>query len=125
MPDIKPHRYIVTDPCYIMDKKQYQAICRRRAGEPDFEDQPFPLISVDCDTGHSIVFWAIVGTGGDGGLHRVVRSKDGTRRGEEVYVDSGMLCVAEDFKGWRKLLGYTYPTLKSALTALPKIAKKL
>jgi hypothetical protein len=125
MADTSPYKFIITDPCYIMDKGQYHAICDRRIDEPDFEQQSFPLASKDKDTGRPIVFWTIIGTGGDGSFRRSVRAKDGTVRKEEVFVDSGMLCVAEDPDGWDKSVGATYRTLRAALTALPRIARKL
>ncbi len=118
-------KYIVTDPCYIMDKRQYREICSRHTGEPDFENQSFPLASVEQDTRRPIVFWSIIGTGGDGIVTRRVKGKDGNVREERVCVDSGMLCVAEDQEGWCKNVGATYPTLKSALAALQRIRRRL
>lgn len=105
-------RFIVTDPCYIMDSEQYDRICDE--DDCDFEGQSFPLKSVHRNGKKEIVFHGIKATlDGDGSfiLH-----------GRTIGVDSGMLCVAECEKGWRgERLGYPCETFREAL-ALMKLA---
>jgi hypothetical protein len=120
-------QFIITDPCYIFDEKQYQDICQlydkfremglnENALDP-FEAQKFPLESKHCETKQPIVFHIIKGTpNGDGGYDF---------RGQEIGVDAGMLCIAESKKGWDKeQLGATFETLSEAESHFRHILSK-
>lgn len=104
-------KYIITDPCYIMDDKQYQKICDEGC---DFEGQEFPLESKRDEDGEPITFHTIEGTpDGDGSM---------MFRGQDIRVDAGMLCVAFCEKGWEgERLGAKFSSLKVALSNFPKI----
>jgi hypothetical protein len=109
-------QYIITDPCYIMDEKQYDKICLEESC--DFEGQAFPLKSIKCDVGgnEEIVFLKIEGTPhGDGGC---------TYKGQDIGVDAGMLCIAFSENGWEEQeSGATFKTFREAEEAFPKILK--
>lgn len=115
-------KFIITDPCYIMDEKQYDKICKEDAC--DFEGQTFPLQSKHRYTKKPITFHIIEGTpNGDGSY---------TYKGQDIGVDAGMLCIAESSVGWGKAkedssfattFGATFNTLAEAEAALPKIMR--
>lgn len=106
-------KYIITDPCYIMDDKQYDEIC---ASGCVFELQVFPLKSIHRLTNKPIIFHTIKHTpNGDGGH---------VYRGEMIGVDAGLLCIAESENGWNdEMFGATFKTLDAAKRAFPKILK--
>ena len=105
-------KYIITDPCYIMDDKQYDNICEKE--HCDFEGQNFPLSSTHRYTKQPITFHTIEGTpNGDGSY---------SYKGQWIGVDAGMLCIAENTKGWdEERHGATFATLKGAQSALVRI----
>jgi hypothetical protein len=110
----KEMKFIITDPCYIMNQEQYQRICDEGC---DFEGQSFPLESTHRDTGRKITFWTIEGTpNGDGSM---------TYKGQDIGVDAGMLCVAEANDGdfCDDEFGAKFETLAQAEKALPIIIK--
>lgn len=103
--------FIITDPSYIMNNKQYDKICREDAC--DFEGQSFPLKSKHRENKTPIIFHTIVGTPNGDGSYNYQR--------QDIGVDSGMLCIAENKKGWNESFGATFETLKQAEDALPII----
>lgn len=116
-------QFIITDPCYIMDEQQYDKICSlfdiwKKAAYDimidvnlnslnPFEYLVFPFASFHDKTKNPILFHHIEGTpNGDGGY---------IYSGQEIGVDSGMLCIAECDKGWKdEKLGATFDTLNDA-----------
>jgi hypothetical protein len=106
-------KFMIIDPCYIMDELQYSHICRKN--ECAFEEQKFPLFSYEKDTDESIIFHTIISTGGDG----CFVAKDDQTCG----VDSGMLSIVESEKGWDPdaYYGAIFDTLKEAETNLDYI----
>lgn len=106
-------QYIITDPCYIMDDKQYDKICDDGF---NFEGQDFPLKTKRKDDGESIIFHTIETTPfGDGGY---------VFRGQTIGVDAGLLCVAFCEKGWKsEKFGATFSKLDVAMRNFPKIIK--
>ena len=106
-------KYIITDPCYIMDDKQYQKICDDGC---DFEGQDFPLESKRESDGEKITFYTIEGTpNGDGSM---------IFRGQDIGVDAGMLCIAFCEKGWStERSGARFSSLEDAKVNLPRILK--
>ena len=111
----KIKKYIITDPCYIMDEKQYHDICYEQSC--DFEGQSFPLKSKRRDDGVDIVFHIIDGTPNGDGSYEF--------RGQEIGVDAGMLCVAFCEEGWEdEDWGATSSTLESALKNFPYILSR-
>lgn len=108
-------KFIITDPCYIMDDKQYDKICSE--DNYDFEGQVFPLKSKHKKTGVEIVFHKIEGTPNGNGSY-VFNLQD-------IGVDSGMLCIAEtkNKNGWSEKFGATFKTLGSAKLYFPYIIK--
>ena len=112
-------KYIITDPCYVMDTKQYDDICNNDNCE--FENQEFPLNSILRDTKNvPIIFHTIQGTpNGDGSCEY---------NGLQIGVDSGMLCIMEiKLKDWprsRKWFGASFDTLQEAQNAFPGIIKQ-
>jgi len=105
-------KYIITDPCYIMDNEQYDNICDEH--DCDFEGLPFPLESTRRSDGEKITFYKIEGTpNGDGSM---------MFRGQDIGVDAGMLCIASCEKGWdSESLGATFLSLKTAENNFPRI----
>lgn len=108
------NKYIITDPCYIMDTAQYDAICEKE--NCDFEGQKFPLVSKHRETGKPIKFFRIEQT----------PNGDGSREywGNIISVDAGMLCIAWNAAGWNEALGATFDTLADAKRAFPSIIKR-
>lgn len=108
-------KYIITDPCYIMNKAQYDEICETR--DCDFEGQLFPMDSKHQKDGDAIRFLTIRGTGGDGSTEY---------NGENIGVDSGMLCIAEREIGWyNESFGAKFETIEEAMRALPFILSRI
>lgn len=107
-------KFIITDPCYIMDRKQYKQICDEGC---DFEGQNFPLKSTHRFGGKEITFHKIQGTpNGDGSY---------TFRGQQIGVDSGMLCIAECDTHWNaEKFGATFCTLQNAENNFEQILSK-
>jgi len=109
-------RFIITDPCYIMDDKQYQAICYFGC---DFEGQSFPIVSARQRDGVAIKIHLIDGTpNGDGST---------TYKGQMIGVDAGMLCIAEVIEGknwYTEKWGATFETYKEARAAFRGILKR-
>ena len=106
-------KFIITDPCYIMDKKQYGAICDLGC---DFEGQKFPFVSARRSDGKPITFHLIDGTGGDGSTEY---------NGQQIGVDAGMLCIAESADGWKsEKFGATFEILGEARNAFKHIIKQ-
>jgi hypothetical protein len=106
-------KFIITDPCYIMNEKQYDDICRNEGY--NFEGQKFPLASKNRDNDKDIIFHTIVGTPNGDGSYMF--------RGQDIGVDAGMLCIAECEDGWKATLGATFSSLKVAQNNLPNILK--
>lgn len=108
-------KFIITDPCYIMNEVQYYDICAKGC---DFEGQDFPLESTHRDSGKKIVFHRIEGTpNGDGSY---------IYKGRDIGVDAGMLCIAEavegDFSGEK--FGALFSTLGDARSSFNFINSK-
>lgn len=105
-------KFIVVDPCYVMDEKQYQKIC------PDFEGQDFPLKSKHKKDGDAITFHKIEGTpNGDG---------SGDHDGYSIGVDAGMLSIVERAEGWdgKKEMGCPFLSLAAAEAAFDEILEQ-
>jgi len=107
-------KFIVTDPCYIMNEAQYDNICSEF--HCDFEGQEFPLASQHRYSNKPITFHTIEGTsGGDGSM---------TYKGQSIGVDAGMLCIAECEEGWyMEGFGAKFETLEDAKEGLREIQK--
>ena len=108
-------KFIITDPCYIMNEHQYDMIYEKQ--NCNFEGQKFPLFSTHREyTSTEIFFHKIAGTpNGDGSYDY---------RGQHIGVDAGMLCIAERSTGvWNEHLGATFETLAEAERAFPEIIK--
>jgi len=132
------HRFLITDPCYVMDRQGYLAICdeKRTDTDPDpFETKPVPFETPwEDDAGVKIKFHTIRCTpNGDGFWIRRVRLIDrGTTRDDDVAVDAGMLCVVEHPTGWpekepggvESFSGARYHTLRAALAAFPGVLRR-
>ena len=107
-------KFIITDPCYIMDRKQYKAICDDNC---DFEGKDFPSKSTHRYGGKEITFHTIQRTpNGDGSY---------TFRGQKIGVDAGLLCIAECDTHWEaESHGATFSTLKAAQNNFDQILSK-
>ncbi len=114
-------KYIITDPCYIIDSRQYDAI-GEVLGWGEFETMKTPCkLSLRNDKeplreGVEIVIHKIDGTpNGDGSMEY---------HGQQIGVDAGMLCIAECQDGWRsQSFGAKFETLAEAEAAWPRIIK--
>jgi hypothetical protein len=111
-------RFIITDPCYVMDDKLYDAICRDF--DCRFEDIATPITANLANTTSLMLIHMIKDTPhGDGSC---------TFDGQEVGVDSGMLCIAELVKDdWDKnnnVMGAMFDTLDQAKESWTKILSK-
>lgn len=104
-------KFIITDPCYIMNSRQYHAICELGC---NFEGQAMPLISARRSDNKAIIFHKIDGTpNGDGSM---------TYKGQVIGVDAGMLCIAECEQGWEnEYFGATFSTIEKAEKAFSGI----
>jgi len=116
-------RIIITDPCYIMREKDYDKICslfdlwRKAAFDigfkvnlnliNPFETLVFPFESKHDKTKEKIIFHSINDTpNGDGSY---------IFAGQEIGVDSGMLCIAECENDWENEdFGATFETINEA-----------
>lgn len=109
-------KYIITDPCYIIDENQYQAIGAALGWQ--FEDMKLPsTLKLRGDKeGTEVTIYKIEGTpNGDGSMQYGDRF---------IGVDAGMLCIAECNKGWKsERFGAVFSTFKEAEKAFPKIIK--
>lgn len=85
-------KFIVTDPCYIMEDTDYKNRGIRE-GWDRFETATPIQSRYKGIQGEEITIHTILGTGGDG---------SGEYGDDIVGVDSGMLCIAENEKGWYK-----------------------
>lgn len=78
-------KYIITDPCYIIPRDEYEAIGRETGWEFESKEVPFTV-----DNGKITI-------------HRVRQTPNGDGsykfRGQLIGVDSGMLCLAEGDPG--------------------------
>ena len=109
-------KFIIIDPCYVMDEKQYKGIC-------DFAECRFSKVGTMLKSRHK--------TGGDPITFHVIRDTphgDGETNyfGQDVGVDAGMLSIAERARGWdgAKEYGATFATLEEAKAAFPRILRR-
>ncbi len=123
------NNFIITDPCYIMNEKDYDKICslynswekaakkvgiiiNSNALRP-FESLEFPFESTYKKTRKKIIFHHIKETPhGDGSCEY---------EEQEIGVDAGMLCIAECEDGWNEQMGATFNLLSDAKRAFPGI----
>lgn len=116
----KPGNFLITDPRYIMDLKQYQEIYDNHARyeEPDFEEQTFPINSKHHETGEKIIIHLIEKTPYKGGGECYIEE-------EFVLNDSGLLCIAENKNGWlNEMYGTRFETLQTSKDMFPIILNK-
>ena len=107
------NKTIITDPCYIMDRKDYQRICDEGG---DFEGLKFPYKTKHRKTGENITIHIISSTPHGDGSYDFNDS--------DIGVDSGMLCIACKITKWREDFGATFNLLSQAKIYLPIILKK-
>ena len=109
-------KFIVTDPCYIMNEHQYEAICKFGC---NFDKQPMPLITSRRRDQVPVIIHLIKNTpNGDGSY---------VYNGEEIGVDSGMLCIAEvlqDDDWGNEKLGATFNSFEGAEEAFYQIKRQ-
>lgn len=114
--------FIITDPCYIINRAQYDAI-GNAGGWGNFENMQTPCELLKQsgrahkeDNGVKIVIHEISGTpNGDGSYEY---------HGQWIGVDAGLLCIAECAEGWEdERYGAKFDTLRKAKSAFPVILK--
>lgn len=107
-------KYIITDPCYIIEREQYDAI-GNGLGWMNFTN--IGGSTLNREGGGTFILHKIKGTpNGDGSTEH---------NGQRIGVDAGMLCIAESEQGWEKeQWGATFETLNEARQAFQKIIRR-
>lgn len=115
----KKEAFIITDPIFTMDRKEYIAIASNsEINNSAFEKLNFPFKSRYCkNTKEEIIFHIIETTPYGKG--------DCTYNEYEIAVDSKMLCIVENKNGWNnEEYGATFSTLLEAQNQFANILKK-
>lgn len=119
-PNKNPGKYIITDPIFIMNKKQYEEIKENheKYKEPDYEHLQFPIKSTHNQTKEPIIIHYIETTPyGEGECEYEKQS---------IINHSGMLCIAENPKEWlNEKYGARFETLQTAQDKFQTILNKL
>ena len=130
------HRFLITDPCYVMAGEMWKAFVRRNPpSKGGYEGLPFKTAAALSTGAEKVTLHVIRGTpNGDGSWDRRVKQADGKTRIDEVLVDSGMLCVVEHPTGWPETdpdtdltmsyAGARYHTLRAAMAAFPGVLRR-
>jgi hypothetical protein len=107
-------RYIITDPCYIMHRDDYDNLGAQTAWEMTIYE---PLTCrYRANSKQAITIFTIESTPhGDGSY---------MYRGFDIGVDAGILCIAYNPNGWAKeSLGAKFITMAEAKKAFPTILR--
>lgn len=102
-------KYIITDPCYILNDADYEnKLCGYNGTE-------YPFNSTNKETGQIITIYKNgVTPNGDGSF---------TYEDQEIGVDSGQLCIAHCKEGWNEEFGAQFHTLYEAKNAFETIIR--
>lgn len=93
-PNKKPGKFIITDPEYIMNLKQWDQIVDNNPNyKQDLENQTFPLKSTFHNTKIPIIFHKIEAT-------PYGKGEAWFNNDEQIQSGSGMLCIAENQNEW-------------------------
>lgn len=118
-------KFIITDPSYIINRIDYSNrikdyinhwINRLRTKNPLYEeDSKFPINTTYHKTTDLITIYTV----------HLTKNGYGTQifQEQEIKIDSGILCIAENRKGWDETTGALFETLTDAKIALPYIIK--
>lgn len=107
-------KYIITDPCYIIEDKQYQAI-----------GDALGWLNFTKISGSTLTYQR----GGTFVLHKISGTPNGdgstTYNEQQICVDAGMLCIAERAEGWvNEMYGATFDTLADARKMYAKLLRR-
>ena len=111
-------KYIITDPGYIMTDLEWDKLILQKINLSNRKTElTFPFNCQYKKNGTLITIYEIQRTANGDGSH--------TFRNQEIGVDSGMLCIAENRKGWDEQYGALLETLTEARVVFPHIIKYL
>src|SRR3990167_6609673 len=110
-------KYIITDPGYIMSDQEWDNIILQKMNN-SFNNKPGLSLPFNCSykkNGTLMTIYLVQRTSNGDGSH--------TFRNQEIGVDSGILCIAENRKGWDEQYGALLDTLTEARVVFPHIIK--